>query len=211
MSKIHEIRETMDGKLSGLAKRASALEAQLSRSKDNAVEELENRKKQLDDLLKTFTTKIEESKEVAVEKKAEIQSSVEQLQLQLALGKAETRDTLEVQKKKISNTVKTLEDNIDEGIDTAAAGFEELKQDLVGLSDSLDAEMEALDAWFEIEKAAKKTEFNENKKKLAAKIERFRNGLYERKGIAGEKVDVFESQFVKGFNEIKHAFKDLIS
>ena len=211
MSKIHEIRETMDGKLNGLAKRASALEAQLSRSKDNAVEELENRKKQLDDVLKTFKTKIGESKEVAAEKKAEIQSSVEQLQLQLALGKAETRDTLEVQKKKISDTVKTLENNIDKGIDSAAVGFEALKQDLVELSDSLNAEMESLDAQFDIEKAAKKSEFDENKKKLAAKIERFRNGLYERKGIVEEKADVFESQFVKGFNDIKHAFKDLIS
>jgi hypothetical protein len=211
MSKIHEIRETIDRKLDGLEKRASALNAQLNRSKDNAVEELEARKSQLGDVLKTFKTKIEESKEVVDAKKTEIQSRLEQLQVQLALGKAETRDALEEQKKKISDAVKTLETNIDEGIDDAATGFESIKQDLVELSDALDAEMESLDAKFEMEKVTKKAEFEEQKKKLADKIEAFRNDLSVKKGIAEEKTAAFESQVIKGFDQIKHAFKDLIS
>ena len=211
MPKIHEIRETIDRKLDGLEKRASALEAQLNRNKDNAVEALEARKRQLGDVLTTFKTKIDESKEVADEKKTEIQSRVEQLQVQLALGKAETRDALEEQKKKISDAVRTLESNIDEGIDATAAGFETLKQDLVELSDALDAEMESLHVQFEMEKATKKAEFEDQKKKLAAKIEAFRNDLSVKRGIAEEKAGTFESQFVKGFDQIKHAFKDLIS
>jgi hypothetical protein len=32
-----------------------------------------------------------------------------------------------------------------------------------------------------------------------------------KKGIAEEKAATFESQFTKGFDQIKHAFKDLIS
>jgi hypothetical protein len=211
MSKIHEIRETINSKLDGLEKRASALEAQLNRSKDNAVEELEDRKRKLGDVLNTFKTKIDGTKEVADEKKTEIQSRVEQLQVQLALGKAETRDALEEQKNKISDAVKTLENNIDEGLEYTATGFETLKQDLVKLSDSLYAEMESLDAKFEMEKAAKKAEFGEQKKKLAAKIEAFRNNLSVKRGIAEEKAATIESQFIKGFDQIKNSFKDLIS
>ena len=211
MSKIHEIRETINSKLDGLEKRASALEAQLNRSKDNAVEELETRKRQLGDALNTFKTKIEESKEVADAKKTEIQSRVEKLQVQLALGKAETRDALDEQKNKISDAVKTLESNIDEGIEDAVTGFETTKKNLVELSDALDAEMESLGAQFEMQKAAKKAEFEEQKKKLADKIEAFRNDLSVKKGTAEEKATAFESQFVKGFDQIKHAFKDLIS
>jgi hypothetical protein len=205
------IRETINSKLDGLEKRASALEAQLNRSKDNAVEELEDRKRKLGDVLNTFKTKIDGTKEVADEKKTEIQSRVEQLQVQLALGKAETRDALEEQKNKISDAVKTLENNIDEGLEYTATGFETLKQDLVKLSDSLYAEMESLDAKFEMEKAAKKAEFGEQKKKLAAKIEAFRNNLSVKRGIAEEKAATIESQFIKGFDQIKNSFKDLIS
>ena len=211
MSKIHEMRETIDSKLDGLEKRASALEAQLSRSRVAAIEELETRKRKLGDVLNTFKTKIEESKEVADEKKTEIQSRVEHLQVQLALGKAETRDALEEQKKKISDAVKTLEKNVDEGIEDTVTGFETMKEKFVGLSDALAAEMESLDAQFEMEKAAKKADYQEQKRKLAAKIEAFRNDLSVKKGIAEEKATAFESQFVKGFDQIKHAFKDLIS
>jgi ABC-type transporter Mla subunit MlaD len=211
MSKIKEIRETIDRKLDGLEKRASSLEAHLNMSKDNAVQELEARKRKLDDVLNAFKIKIADTREVAEEKKAKIQSRVEQLHVQLTLGKAETKDALEEQKKKISDAVKTLENNIDEGIEDTAVGFETLKQDFVEFSDALDAEMESLDMQFEMEKAAKKAEFEEQKKKLAAKIEAFRNDLSVKKGIAEEKAATFESQFIKGFDQIKHAFKDLIS
>ncbi len=211
MSKIREIRETIDIKLDGLGKQASALEAQLSRSKDNAVEELETRKKQLDDMLKTFKTKIDGTRDIAEEKRSEIQGRVEQLHVQLTLGKAETKDALEQQKMKINDAVKTLENNIDEGIEDAATGLESLKQDFVEFSDSLNAEMESLGARFEMEKASKKADFDEQKKKLAAKIERFRNDLSVKRGIAEEKTSAFEGHLTKGFDQIKHAFKNLIS
>jgi chromosome segregation ATPase len=211
MAKIHQIRESIDRKLDGLEKRASALEAQLSRSKSTAIEELEARKKKLGDVLDSFKTKIEESKEVTNEKKKEIQSQVEHVQVQIALGKAETRDILDDQKKKIGDAVKTFEKNVDEQLENAVTGFETIKEDLVESFDILDAEMEALEAQFEMEKAAKKADFQEQKKKLAAKIEAFRNDISAKKGTVEEKAATFESQFNEGFDQIKHAFKNLIS
>ncbi len=87
MSRIKELRASLDKKL-------DALEHQ-------ALQRLDERKQQLCDLLKEVQVDMQKSKEMAAQAKSEVQAKLEHLQAQLALGKADARDTFEEQRTKI--------------------------------------------------------------------------------------------------------------
>ncbi|MGA8832542.1 MAG: hypothetical protein WB554_13110, partial [Desulfomonilaceae bacterium] len=72
MSKIKEIREAIDTKLDKWKASATAIEAQLQLSKEQAMEELEISKKRLNETLEGFKSEIVKAKGLADEKKTEI-------------------------------------------------------------------------------------------------------------------------------------------
>ena len=109
MSRITEIRASFDKKMDALEHQALALEAQLTRTKDQALQGLEQRKQQLGDLLKQVQTDVQKSKEIAGQVKLEVQAKLEHLQVQLALGKADARDTFEEQRTKILKALNEFE------------------------------------------------------------------------------------------------------
>jgi hypothetical protein len=133
MSKIREIREAIDTKMDKWEASATAIEAQLQLSKEQAIEELEVRKKRLNETLEGFKSEIMKAKGLADEKKTEIQTRFDELQVQLALGKAEARDAFEAQKKKfnvnchsgttIDRELDAADQSIDESLRTAARQF----------------------------------------------------------------------------------------
>ncbi len=100
MSKIKEIREAIDTKLDKWEASATAIEAQLQLSQEQAIEELEISKKRLNETMEGFKSEIVKAKGLADEKKTAIQSKFDELQVQLALGKAEVRDSFEAQREK---------------------------------------------------------------------------------------------------------------
>ena len=100
MSKIREIREAIDTKMDKWEASATAIEGQLRLTKEQAMEELEVRKKRLNETLEGFKSEIVKAKGLADEKKTEIQTKFDELQVQLALGKAAARDSFEAQREK---------------------------------------------------------------------------------------------------------------
>ena len=121
MSKLREIREAIDTKFGQGEAGATAAEVQLQQTKEQALEELEARKKRLNETLEAFKSEVSKAKGIADDKKTEIQARFENLQVHLALGKAEARDAFEARKKKIQRSIATLETTIDREICTLPA------------------------------------------------------------------------------------------
>jgi len=211
MPTLDEIKKSLAIKIVAWKRQASALEAQLSQSKENAIENLEVQKKQLSEALNKFRTRVEETKAIADEKRSKIQGQIEHLQVQLALGKAETRDALESQKKKIREGISSFETTVDEGIGSLGEVFDELKYVVVDKVHSLEAELDALGVRFDMEKAKKKEQYEEKKKDIAAKIQEFNNTLEEKKHAAQDKAADLESEVKEGFERIRNAFKKMFS
>ena len=65
MLRIKELRASFDKKLDALEHQALALEAQLTQTKDQALQRLEQRKQQLRDLLTQVQADVQTSKEMA--------------------------------------------------------------------------------------------------------------------------------------------------
>jgi hypothetical protein len=215
MSKIREIREAIDTKLDKWEASATAIEAQLQLSEEQAMEELEVRKKRLNETLEGFKSEIVKAKGLADEKKTKIQNRFDELQVQLTLGKAEARDAFEPQEKKIRRSIATLESTIDHELGAAGqsieASLKKAANKFIVAAIVLEAQMEALDVQFEVKKAGAKAQFEQKKAQLVTQINEYKRQLEEKKQMGKDKAATFENELSNGMSQIKQAFNKLFN
>ena len=203
MPRITEIRASFDKKMDALEHQALALEAQLTRTKDQALQGLEQRKQQLGDLLKQVQTDVQKSKEIAEQVKMEVQAKLEHLQVQLALGKADARDTFEEQRTKILKALNEFEFIAEQKLRGATFESGKVWEDLVGRTSKLEAEFEALKDRFESEKAKQQVTLEWKKEELLTKLVLFKDQLKAKRVVVQAKADVLEADLREGLDQIK--------
>jgi len=213
MSKVREIRESIDKKLDHWEASATAFEAQLQQTKDQALAKLEVSKKTLMEAVEKFKLGVAKTRGIAENEKKEIQARCDDLQVQLALGKAEIRDAFEAQRKKIQHSIATLESTVDRNLEAAGPAadesFEKAAEKLIAAEIKYEAEVDALEARFIMEKAETKAQFEKKKSDLLAQINEFKTRLQGKRNMAKEKAATFEKELSDGISKIKHAFKAL--
>jgi len=203
MSRIKELRSSLDKRLDALEHQALALEAQLTQTKDQALQRLEQRKQQLRDLLKQVQADVQKSKEMAEQAKSEVQAKLEHLQGQLALGKADARDTFEEQRTKILKALNEFESVAEQKLIGATFESGRVWEDLVGLTSTLEAEFEALKGRFESEKAKHQVTLESKKQDLLTKLVLFKDQLDAKRMVVQAKADVLETDLREGLDQIK--------
>jgi SMC interacting uncharacterized protein involved in chromosome segregation len=209
MSRITELRASFDKKMDALEHQALALEAQLTRTKDQALQGLEQRKQQLRDLLKQVQTDVQMSKEIAEQAKMEVQAKLEHLQVQLALGKADARDTFEEQRTKILKALNEFEIIAEQKLRGATFESGKVWEDLVGRTSKLEAEFEALKDRFESEKAKQQVTLEWKKEELLTKLVLFKDQLKAKRVVVQAKADVLEADLREGLDQIKAGVRKL--
>ena len=209
MSKIKELRASLEKKLDALEHQALAFEAQLTQTKDQAMQRLEQRKQQLWDLLAQVQADVEKSKEMAEQAKTEVQGKLEHLQVQLALGKADARDTVEEQRAKIFKALNEFESVAEQKLKGATFESGRVWEDLVGRRSRLEAEFEALKGRFESEKTKQQVMLESTKQELLTKLGLFKDELKAKRTVVQAKTDVFETDLRQGLDQIKTGFRKL--
>jgi hypothetical protein len=209
MSRIKEFRASFDKKLDALEHQALALEAHLTQTKDHAMQRLEQRKQQLRDLLDQVQVDVQKSKEMAAQAKLEVQAKLEHLQVQLALGKADARDTFQEQRAKTLKALNEFESVAEQKL--KGAGFESGKvwEDLVDRTSTLEAEFEVLKDRFESEKAKQEVVLESKKEELLAKLVLFKDQVKAKRVVVQAKADVLETDLREGLDQIKAGVKRL--
>ena len=203
MSRITELRASIGKKLDALEHHALALEAQLTQTQEQAMQRLEQRKQQLRDLLKQVQADVQKSKEMAEQAKSEVQAKLEHLQVQLALGKADARDTYEEQRTKILNALNEFESVAEQKLKGATFESGRVWEDLVGLTSTLEAEFDALKNRFESEKAKQQATLESKKEELLTKLVLFKDQLKAKRVAVQAKADVLETDLRDGLDQIK--------
>jgi len=203
MSRIKELRASFDKQLDALEQQALALEAQLTQTKDQAMHRLEQRKQQLRDLLKQVQADVQKSKEMAEQAKSDVQAKLEHLQVQLALGKADARDTFEEQRTKILKALNEFESVAEQKLKGAEFESGRVWEDLVGLTSTLEAEFEALKGRFESEKAKQQVMLESKKQELLTNLVLFKDQLKAKRVVVQAKADVLETDLREGLDQIK--------
>ncbi len=209
MSRIKELRASLDKKIDALEHQALALEAQLTQTKDQALQRLEQRKQQLRDLLKQVQSDVQKSKEMAEQAKGEVQAKLEHLQVQLALGTADARDTFEEQRTNILKALNEFESVAEQKLKGAAFESGRLWEDFVGRTSTLEAEFEALRSRLESEKAKQQVTLESKKQELLGKLTLFKDQLKAKRLVVQAKADVLETDLREGLDHIKAGVRKL--
>ena len=209
MSRIKELRASLDKQLDALEHQALALEAQLTQTQEQALQRVEQRKHQLRDLLKQVQADVQKSKDMAAQAKSEVQAKLEHLQVQLALGKADARDTFEEQRTKILKALNEFESVAEQKLKGAAFESGRVWEDLVGRTSTLEAEFEALKGRFESEKAKQQVALESKKQELLAKLVLFKDQLKAKRLVVQAKADVLETDLREGLDHIKAGVRRL--
>jgi hypothetical protein len=213
MSKIREIREAIDTKLGQWEARVTAAEALLQQTKVQALQELEARKKRLNDTLEELKSEVAKAKGITHENIMEIQARFEDLRVQLALGKAEARDSFGAQKDRIQLSIKTLEAAVDRQLEASGQAIHEslrtAANQFIVAAIRLEAEMEFLAIQFEVKKDDARARFKHEKRALIEQINQYKDQLEAKKQMAKDKSATFESELSDGMSQIKRAFKKL--
>ncbi len=209
MSKISEIREAMAMKLDQWEAMAIT-ETLLQETREQALHQFEARKKRLSDSLEKFESELTKAKVIT----REIQAKFEHLRVQLALGKAETRDSFEAQAKRIRHAISALEAAVERQLEASGQAIHEFLRkaanEFIVAAIKLEAEMEFLAIQFEVKRDASWAGFTREKKALILQINRCKDQLEEKKQMARDRVATFEGELSDGMSQIKYAFKNLL-
>jgi hypothetical protein len=209
MSRIKEFRASIGKKLDALEHQALALEAHLTQTKDHAMQRLEQRKQQLLDLLNQVQADVQKSKEMAEQAKLEVQAKLEHLQVQLALGKADARDTFEEQRAKTLKALSEFESIAEEKLKGATFESGKVWEDLVDRTSTLEAEYEVLKDRFVSEKAKQQFTLESTKQELLTKLVLFKDQLKAKRVVVQAKTDVLETDLRQGLDHIKAGVRRL--
>ena len=113
MPSIKEIRAAIDAGLDKIQARAEAAAAHLDLTEDEIQNRLAGYQDKVKDSAAALQANLEQAEEFAAETTKEIRPALEHLQLQLALGKAESRDAFNTKKKEIQHAIAEFNARLD--------------------------------------------------------------------------------------------------
>ena len=114
MTKVSEIRASIDQTLDRWEAAALALETNIEATLAAVSERLETQRKKAAVASEKLKQAIERAQELPSEAQDKIGGDLDHLKVQLALGKAEARDAIVAQKEKIGQAVQRVENQIDQ-------------------------------------------------------------------------------------------------
>ena len=215
MSTIKNIRETMNSKLDKWEAEATAFQAQLELSKEQVKTRVEEQKQRLEEIARQMKDKIDAAGDYADATKDKVKASFENMQVQLALGVADTRDGYQEWKKKVQSSIAGFEKEVEVALDEKGAqldaGLDALKDAYVKQTSACEAEIDAMQAQFQEAKASAKADFEKYKQDAQSKINEYKQVLNEKRKLAVDKFGDFEAELSSGATQIKDAVKNLFS
>lgn len=160
-----------------------------------------------EDVKKKFNTytheakiQLEGLKEVAQERSLQLKTLLETLQVQLALGKAETKEAFETQRKKIEKTLNELEELIRNN-KTANEYYTTLLLEI----GKFRIKLEILKLRFELKKLETRVEFDNKKKDLLQKISDIKTRFEKRGGETQATWEHFRDEITEAYAHLKNA------
>ena len=173
MSKQEEIKEKVYSIANQLKSKIENLEVQLALGKAEAEDWLEEEKNKFSTFIGKSKDAVEKAENIGKEKKEDLITKCEELQIQLALGKAETWEAFEAQKSKIDVAMK----NFLKGAQTIDNELSDIPGLIANAGSQLISKLESFEVQFELAKAESKDILEEKKKELSNQINELKNKL----------------------------------
>lgn len=190
--------------INGLKKAAIELEEfrlQAALGKAEAHDAYEGAKKVFNKYVHEAKGRFENAKHVTEEKSTELKAMFETLQVQLALGKAETKEVFEAQMNKISKVLSKIETLIKKN-KTADLYYAKLQMEIEKFKIKLDI----LKLQYELQKMDIKEEFETRKTEFSRTLSEIKSNLLKKEVKAENNWEHFRDEITDAYSHLKNVF-----
>jgi chromosome segregation ATPase len=213
--RIQQIRKSIDAKLDALQAQAEALDAQLASTGREAQQRIDRQKQALRDALDHLKKEFQRQRGVAAETSKKLATAIDELKVQIALGKADAIEALDAQRKKLGESIARFEAEADSHLAGAKqyldSASDTVMRRYVQACDALDAELQAAKARLKQQIDLQGPVLERRKQELNEKIAVLRRQLAEQRKRQTEKWRQFQRELEPGLSQLAKAFKGLFS
>ncbi len=201
------LKEKIEKKLNQLKASAEHLNVQLHLGAAEAKDEFEEQKKNLAKLVDTAQEKLGNVIDAGEEKAKNLKTTIDELRVQAALGRAETEDVLEDQAKKINKGLNQLKKGLANTADKAEHKAESFADETKHQIEDMHTRFDLLRLRTHLGKKEAEKAWDEKKKELSEKLHEFNQKLEKGKDVAEDKWEHFADEMSEAWDHLKKAFK----
>lgn len=208
MKTIEQLREDFKAQLDAWHAHVTALELQLNLGRREALDHLEQRKKQFSAALDQIKHDAERALGSMESDRRSFADAFDHLRLQLALGRAETRDRYVEQAQAIRDAMARLDAEFDRRVDSLQ---DALGEKYVHWSHAVKAELDAVAAQFEETRVRQEAAWETRRKELEESLAGYKKQIEEAQQQAVEHAQRMQGQLAEGMDQLRESFSKLFS
>ncbi|MEZ4829354.1 MAG: hypothetical protein R3C61_24160 [Bacteroidia bacterium] len=199
----------MNQYLEDWSKELDDLEVQISLGEDEIVAAYEKQKAAFFEFINESKSKIGEiSSDERVQK---LKGKLESLQVQLALGKAESMEAYHEQKEKLDSAIDEAKEEYQEFMASLGEKKQSLSGNLSGKFEQFRTKLDMFHVQFALGSEEAKEELKEKQQEISASMAAFRKKIEEKKEEAEESWEEFTEDVAEAFGEFKNSVKNFFS
>lgn len=191
------------------SKELDDLEVQISLGEEEIVAAYEKQKAAFTEFVNESKAKISDL--ASNEHVQKLRGKFEALQVQLALGKAESLEAYEEQKNRLGEAIQETKEEYETYMSSLGDKKEELSGNLSGKLEQFKTKMDLFHLQFALGTAEAKDELKEKQQELAATLATIRTKIEEKKEAAEETWEEFTEEVSEAFDEFKGVMKKFFS
>lgn len=199
-------KEKAEKKLNEWKSLAEDLNVQLHLGTAEAKEEFENQKSNLNRWMQETKEKLSDTvSDISEEKATKLKSSIEELQLQAALGKAETESELKEQQKKIALGIHDVKQQIAEASSSSKDYLDDFKETASDALDNFHTRFDLFKVQLHLGKEEGEEFIVEKKKELATKLTEIKSRIELEADESEDKWEDFKKDISEKWNKIRNS------
>ncbi len=196
----NQMKDQMKDFVSSWQQRLEEMQMQFSLGKMDASESFEKQKDQLRGMLVSMKENIDKANDLAEDKATEMRTKLEELRLQLALGKADGMEAFELQRKKIELA---MHEFYQAGKQQFSGNYEKGLEMFDRQSEAFKTGLDIVKIQYNLAKMDAKEEVEEKKKELNEKIVELNNQFKSMQSTAMENMEDMNRQLRENFEKMK--------
>lgn len=200
-------QEEIKEKLNDWKGQIEHLNVQLHLGTSEAKEEFEKQKKKLGIWIDETKLKLSDLENEGMENATALKSSLEDLRVQTALGKAETEDALKEQRKNLSLGIQEFQRKADIFHNASEIKIREFAEYTSNQLDDFQTTFDLFRLHFHLGKSDFEEEWKDKKREISNKIHDLKSKLEQKSEETSENWDDFSSEMSEAWKHVKSAFK----
>lgn len=192
-------------------KQLEDLEIHVDLGEEEIIEAFEKQKASFRDFLEKSKESVAELKDEGDSAWQSLQTKLDELQVQLALGKAETRDAYEEQKEKLDQALHAAQVEADSVAGKVDSQYASIASEFKTKSEGFETQLDLFRLHYALGKAEAREKWDEKKGELRETLAELRRKIDQDKETAEEKWDEFSGEMTEAFGHLKTALKGLFS